>query len=214
MKRKFLAFSLVLLSLSIFVSGTVAFFAEDGRATNIITLGVVDLQMREELKKGEWSEWYPSEGNLGYKFNGLLEPGMKIQKKVIIENAESQPFFLRYKVNVEIIAADGVTRLDDGAIQLIGANTNTSTKDNDGWLYYDVKDASDEVHKEQEIVAFEGVHFLPETGNAYQGCTINISVQAQAVQSKNQTLNDVAVTEVLDASGWPADETARGGDLS
>ncbi len=207
MKRRILAFSLVLLSLSIFVSGTVAFFSEDGRTTNVITLGVVDM----ELNYGDSdARWYPTEGNLGYKFNGLLEPGMTISRKVVIVNAEKQPFFLRYRVNVDIIAADG-SRLDSGAIQLQGGNSHYSLKGDDGWRYYDVS-GNDEVGKNKQITVFENIHFLPETGNLYQGCTVNISVEAQAVQSKNQVGPDGAeVTEVLLASGWPAD-SVKGGD--
>ena len=40
-------------------------------------------------------------------------------------------------------------------------------------------------------------------GNEYQGCTVTVSIQAQAVQAKN---NEIPVGgSILDVNGWPAD---------
>ena len=49
---------------------------------------------------------------------------------------------------------------------------------------------------------FETVTFAPELGNEYQGCTAQVIVTAQAVQTANNPIPDGGTAENI--SGWPA----------
>ena len=49
-----------------------------------------------------------------------------------------------------------------------------------------------------EVVLFDGVKLAEEAGNPYQNSTVTITVQAQAVQVKNNP-GETALT----AQGWP-----------
>ena len=67
----------------------------------------------------------------------------------------------------------------------------------DGWLYY-TQEGSDAVAPGAEVVLFDGVKLAEEAGNPYQNSTVTITVQAQAVQVKNNP-----GTDALTAQGWP-----------
>ena len=67
----------------------------------------------------------------------------------------------------------------------------------DGWLYY-TPEGSDAVAPGAEVVLFDGVKLAEEAGNQYQNSTVTITVQAQAVQVKNNP-GETALT----AQGWP-----------
>ena len=56
--------------------------------------------------------------------------------------------------------------------------------------------------EENRVALFDTVTFAADMGNAYQNCTVDIDIEAQAVQVKNNPIP--AGGTVLDVQGWPA----------
>lgn len=197
MKKKLLTLALTTIFISLMALGSAAYFTYDGRATNIITTGTVELTLTETSTDG--TVVTDDDGNfIGLHFTKVM-PSQTIDKHPVVENTGTQPFWLRVKVRPSMTAADKVTALPADVMTFNGLVTEgedaTWATNGDGWYYYIAPvDAGDAV----EI--FSSVTLSPEMGNEYQDATGMIEIYAQAVQTKN---NDPEAG-VLAVEGWPA----------
>ena len=210
MKKKLLSLALMTIFISLMALGSAAFFTKDAYTTNIITTGTVSLVLDEHLAEDQWTAVTEQVGEqeviVAYAFNDLVMPGVKVEKNPTIKNNGSQPFFLRAKVEKTVVAAaeEEEKTLSADVVELLDVPAGWQVGE-DGWWYYTKENASDAVNPEEEITLFDGVMLDPETGNEYQNCTVTISIQAQAVQSKNQTDGQgKTIEDATAAMGWPA----------
>ena len=197
-KKKALAMLLALVLLIAAVGGTLAMFTREARATNVITTGTVDITLTET---GSGTPIEDPDGNqTGLAFTNIM-PGTAVTKTPNIENTGTADAYVRAIVAVTIKAADGVTELS--TVLRSGAPVVTFNIDGGKWVtksgeqyYYYNKVLT----PGESVDLFNQVTFDPAMGNEYQGCTVTVSIQAQAVQAKN---NEIPVGgNILDV--WPA----------
>ena len=197
MKKKILVLALAAVFVSLLALGSAAYFTVEGRATNIITTGTVSLSLDEHLEEGKWTEIKDSNDvTVAWRLEDRVMPGMTVAKKPTLKNDGTQPFFLRAKVQVTVTPANGGEDLPNSVV-LLQQMPSGWTEQADGWLYY-TPEGSDAVAPGAEVVLFDGVKLAEEAGNQYQNSTVTITVQAQAVQVKNNP-GKTALT----AQGWP-----------
>ena len=179
-KRRAALVAAVICCLAILTTGTYAYFTAEETAYNVITTGVLSMDLVEKTADGE--PW-PEAGVSG------VMPGTNVDKIVYVVNDGSVDFYTRIALEMHIEGEDGA-ELDFKNITL---DINTEDwVEQDGYYYY--KRAI--VPGEQTEPLFTEVRFGAKLGNAYQNARIEIDVTAQAVQSRNNGDGP------LSATGW------------
>lgn len=189
MKRRLMLAGALAAMLALLALGTLAAFTADGRATNVITTGTVALTLTET------GEGTVLENGSGMVFTGVM-PGQVVSKQPMVANAGSEDFYTRVRVDIRIVPAPGGEALSAELVQP-GIDTEAWVEGGDGWYYY-----AGTVAPGASVSPFGTVTFAPEMGNEYQSCTVTLSIQAQAVQVKNNPIP--AGRTILDVQGWPA----------
>lgn len=184
-KKRCLALAVIIACLAILATGTAAYFVEEGTAYNVITTGALHMELVEETADGQ--PW-PEEGVVN------VVPGTTADKVVYVKNLGTVPFFVRVAVEKTITPAPGVEA--ELSTEHISFNVNRASwiAAEDGYYYYFAPLRAGK----QTMPLFTEVVFAPEMGNEYMGATVEIRVQAQAVQSANNGKNP------LEALGWSA----------
>ncbi|MGI6029125.1 MAG: TasA family protein [Candidatus Heteroscillospira sp.] len=180
MKKRIAAAALIVLILALFAYGTTAFINAEGRATNVITTGTIEMSLTEE------GDGTPIEG--GMKFENVM-PGQTLAKKPVVENTGTQDFYLRVRIDKSFEN----TELDSAVMALDGPGDGWTEEG--GWYYY-----NSIVKPGDKVTVFSTVSFDARMGNEYQSAAATIAVTAQAVQAKN---NAPASGNVTDVVGWP-----------
>ena len=193
MKKKILVLALAAVFVSLLALGSAAYFTVEGRASNIITTGKVDMALHEmQLVPGADGQLvedeYPDQpitgvmpGRTGCKVaEGVGQGGTRrfdtrVEVSVNVTGAEKEPLDARY-----------ITLNYDGDNWEQGA---------DGWWYY-----RGEIKQGDRAALFTQVAFDPAMDNTYQNCSVQIDVSAQAVQVKN---NPVPADGYTAITGWP-----------
>lgn len=177
--RKCLVVAAVLLStLAILAAGSIAYFTAEETAYNVITTATLDMQLVEEKRDGT-----PFEDVFG------VMPGENVDKIVYVKNIGATPFYTRIALEKKV-SVDGKEMDFDRYISL-----DLNTEDwieKDGYYYY--KEAVQPGESTAKL--FTKVKFSRNMGNAYQNARVEITVDAQAVQSKNNS------DDPLKAAGW------------
>ena len=183
---KLFAVALAASVLTFMSQGTLAYYSTVGRATNVVTSGNIQFIIHETTDQGtEFS-----------KDGVYIVPGDIVSKRVSIESDCEHPFYLRvkvvYGVNSEELPAEDCFKL----------NINEEHWElHDGWYYYkevvDPDETTPYVFSHVEMVG-------SKVDNRYIGKTLTLTVNAQAVQSENNPLDD---GKVYTASGWPKEES-------
>ena len=154
MKKKMLSLALMTIFISLMALGSAAYFTVEGRATNIITTGTVEMELREMQLVGEEEIPYPTETITG------VMPGRSVSKIPYIVGAEgTQPFYTRVKVDVTV-TVNG--QPDEAGLQYVAPNYDTENweQDAEGWWYY-----KGEVKADEKVALFTEVAFAPEMPN-------------------------------------------------
>lgn len=187
MKSRILLVCALVLCIGVSVLSTVAFFTAEDTARNVITAGSLDIDVVEE-QKNEKGELIP------YPDTSIqVLPGAKVSKIVSIKNNDAEAY-VRVKVDIAVKDADGNAIDADGAIITVSSNEMWKANEaGDGWLYYNGTVGTGEVTPS----VIDGVEFLPDMGDEFQGATAEVNITAQAVQVANNGDN------VFTAQGWP-----------
>lgn len=192
MKKKILVLALAAVFVSLLALGSAAYFTVEGRATNIITTGKVDMALHEMQlvpgADGVLEVEYPNQPITG------VMPGRTVSKIPYVVGQEgTQPFYTRVKVSVKVTSAEK-NPLDASYITLNYDRDNWE-QGADGWWYY-----KGEIGPGDRAALFTEVAFDPAMPNDYQNCSVQIDVSAQAVQAKN---NPVPADGYTAITGWP-----------
>lgn len=181
-KKRIGLIAAIICCIAVLAGGTLAYFVAEETSYNVITTGVLSMDLVEETTDGE--PW-PEDG-----VHGVM-PGQIVDKVAYVVNDGGVDFYARIAIEKIITAAEGVTKELNFDNITFDINEEYWTEQ-DGFYYYNtaVKPG------EQTEPLFTRVTFDPSLGNEYQDAYIEIIVNAQAVQSRNNT--DSALT----ASGW------------
>ncbi len=181
-KKRIGLIAAIICCIAVLAGGTLAYFVAEETSYNVITTGVLSMDLVEETTDGE--PW-PEEG-----IHGVM-PGQIVDKIAYVVNDGGVDFYTRIAIEKIITAAEGVTEELNFDNITLDINEEYWTEQ-DGFYYYNAAVKPDE----QTEPLFTKVTFGPSLGNEYQDAYIEIIVNAQAVQSRNNT--DSALT----ATGW------------
>ena len=202
MKRKLVLTSAVVLILALLAAGTFAYFTKNARATNVITTGTISIQLNDEIK-----ETGAEKTDTGWTLSGVM-PGQAVEKAVSVTNTGTSPAWLRVKLDIGVtVGAEKMPLIFGNGEQVL--TFTPQMKEGKGWFlaedgyyYYSKPVAADD---ETERLFQSGTLMLnPQLPNDYQGCTVTVAVQAQAVQVKNNNIYvDASGAEVMGENGLP-----------
>ncbi len=183
-KLKIWMITLVALLVTMMGQPTLAYYSAVGTATNVVTSGNIQFIIHEMTDQGTE---FPKEGV-------YVIPGDVVSKKVSIESDCEHPFYLRVKL---VYGIDSQTLTAEDCFKL---NINGEYWElHDGWYYYknivNPGETTPNVFSHVEIVG-------SKVDNGYIGKTLQLTVNAQAVQSENNPITDGNVST---AAGWPAE---------
>lgn len=167
MKRSIPIGLLVVSLVALFVlGGTLAWFTADAKAPNEFTTGTVDIEIHEDLDDP----------------NGWA-PGITKKKEVSVKNEGSLPVFVRVQLTPVWGSMDGDVFSEDKELSINNVKFNVNTEhwvESGGWYYYKgVLEPKGETPLLLSDVTLDGL----STGNDYQGKTLKIDVNAEAVQA-------------------------------
>ena len=175
MKRKLLILSVVAICIATLAAGTLAYFTASATAVNVITSGSIRIAIVEQQQNEDGTMApYPEEAI-------PVMPGAEVSKIVTIRNEAEQEAWVRAQVTIAVLDADGEP-LEIPERMIVLGGGDAAWKEKDGFFYY-TKPLAGAAETES---LFETVTFDAEAmDNAYQGCTVTVSVAAQALQVKN-----------------------------
>jgi len=184
------------------VGATLAYFTDKDDATNVITMGKVDIDLTEKDTEGV-SELTEE----GLKFDNVV-PGDALPKapKVTLAN-DSEDAYVRMIVKFEGLNADQINDL------LVAKDNETPANIviNDGWKLVESKDENGVVTycyyyntkltAGQSVTLFETVNIPAVWGNEIAGGEFKILVGAEAVQADNFE-TELVKDEAGNIIGW------------
>ncbi|HPZ86175.1 MAG TPA: BsaA family SipW-dependent biofilm matrix protein [Bacillota bacterium] len=167
MKRSIPIGLLVVSLVALFVlGGTLAWFTADAKAPNMFTTGTVDIEIDEDLDDpNDWA------------------PGITKKKEVSVKNLGSLPVFVRVQLTPVWGSMDGEDFREDEELSIDNVIFNVNTEDwvkSGDWYYYK---GVLEPEGETPLLLSDVTLDSSLTGNAYQGKTLKIYVNAEAVQA-------------------------------
>ena len=181
-KKRIFLIAIAICCLALAGTGTLAFFTARETAYNVITTGELALDLIETTTDGLPYPDEPIEN---------VFPGMKIDKKVTVQNIGGVDFYARIAITNTLTDADGKTDTLSDAYILLDINETEWVKQGDHYYYYRALLPGEETEP-----LFTTVTFAPEMPNEYQRSRVEIDVAAEAVQSRNNT------DSPLTAAGW------------
>lgn len=208
MKRRILILSVVAL-LCVTVLATMAYLTAEETTTNVISTGSVDMDLYEIDGEGNvYGKDTMSGGDdtvSGMHIEGVM-PDTEFRKEPIIANIGGNAFYTRAKITITVSTANGYDpELTEGIADYLQISLNeTLLSQNpdwafDGtWYYY-----KGEVAPGEEVTLFNTVAILPAMPNEYQGCTITLEIESQAVQVKNNEVDKNYNGDYTQIKGWP-----------
>lgn len=193
-KKKFLVLAAAALMLTATVSGTLAYFTDSTTAHNVITSGGVNIQIIEEMDENGTLVEFPENGLTG------IMPGTEASKIVTIKNTGASTAWIRASVEVKVTGSDG-KELSNAPISYNYADGDwVADKEIKNLYYYSEPVDSDK----STSTLFKKVVFDKSMDNKYQGCTVQIIVNAEAVQTANNPIKNDDITSVWsDSDGKP-----------
>lgn len=184
------------------IGSTLAYFTSKDNIQNVFTLGNVGISLSETSNEDGAERL-----ERGIKFVDVL-PGQTISKKpVVTVNEDSQPCYIRIKLELSSVSVEaraaGITKANMDALEaglVLGASWKLNAVD--GYYYYGLAlnagDASSNL--------FDQVIIPSDWGNATAGQTMNMDIQAEAVQSDYS--DSILVKDASgNVTGWTLTQT-------
>lgn len=161
------------------VGGTLAWFTDVETATNVVTMGEVDVRLDEQ----GGTDGVTTENGLEYTD---VMPGDTFTKHVTVTNLENEAYVrttIKVEGNEEILEA--IIADTDNAIQFIGEDgaplTLTWEESEDGYVYAEI---FGEYLTDQSEVIFGEIQ-IPNWDNTFANKGFNIKVEVDAIQKDN-----------------------------
>ena len=190
MKKKILLIATAIILVSIISIGTLAYFTDEEKASNVITTGNIDIELEE------WMEDANNDDEpIPFPENGVSDvmPGSQISKIVQVRNIGGNPAYVRIQVVKTIELGDAPGQVPDLDLITFDLNTEKWELGTDGYYYYkNVLQPGDVTEPLFTVVTFDS-----DMGNMYQESSATVDITAHAVQSDNNGAT------VFDAQGWP-----------
>jgi predicted ribosomally synthesized peptide with SipW-like signal peptide len=192
-KQKVTLLAVAAICLSILSGLTLAYFTAEDTAHNVITTGQVAIKIEE------WQE--TDNGLVPYPKDKPQEamPSDVISKVAKIKNLDAD-VWIRAKAKITVKDSEGkLMEVPEeklkSIIVLIGSDSKWVRKTGDSeWLYYNASvPAGQSTEPLFKSLRFDG----PGMTNEFQDCTVEVTVDAQAVQTANNG------SSVVEAAGWP-----------
>ena len=194
-KKKVTLLAVAAICLSILSGLTLAYFTAEDTAHNVITTGQVDIKIEEWQETDNGLVPYPKD-----KPQDAI-PSDVISKVAKIKNLDADAW-IRAKAKITVKDSEGkLMELPEEKLQsiivLIGSDSKWVRKTGDSeWLYYNASvPAGQSTEPLFKSLRFDG----PGMTNEFQDCTVEVTVDAQAVQTANNG------SSVVEAAGWPDD---------
>lgn len=188
MKKRICAIAVVAICLSILASATYAYFTDAATARNVITSAGIDIEVVEQQLVNGVLQPYPDQ-------RISVMPTSTVSKIVSVKNNE-QPAWVRMNYSVSVYDADDnvmdITADELERVIIIEPDTVNWTQKGSWWYCNAAVNSGETTKPLFEEVIFSGV----DMDNKYQGCTVHIDVNAQAVQTAHNGTN------ALTALGW------------
>ncbi|MGN1456832.1 MAG: TasA family protein [Acutalibacteraceae bacterium] len=177
MKKPIIIGSVCAVTAAVAAGSTLAYFTAQDTAVNTISTGNLNIAINEyqDSQSGEIPYTDPTTP---------VMPGDCISKKVRIENTGSGSAYIRAKIDMsfESDEDDEQEEQEELSTDLISLNIGDDwTLADDGYYYY--KDIVESGEETTEL--FTTVTFDNDMGNDYQNKKLNIDIDAEAIQSKN-----------------------------
>lgn len=202
MKKKIALIAAVALLLGVAGYGTWAALNATATAKNVITMGTVEIGLRDEIQKAgvdveEAWEKFPDTLD--------IKPDDEVVKRVFIKNLGDSDCYVRLKLRMQITPPEGKEdQVDPDDVKITFPEGQDWTLDEDGYMRYNkiLTPGSETAEPLLCNIFFDG----KQMSNEYLGAKFDVLNIAQAVQSKNNTY-DPANESVLKVQGWPDDST-------
>ncbi|HJB08792.1 MAG TPA: M73 family metallopeptidase [Candidatus Enterocloster faecavium] len=178
------------------VGGTLAWFTDTETATNVVTVGNVDVKI-DETGEGEVNED-------GDGLNYDVMPGKTYEKNVDITNVGSNPAYMKAIITVSSNNENIPAAIKDGRISLGNLYEGGTWSDVAGGVqyvvYYNDEDNDFIAEKDDVWNLFDNFTFPKELGNEFENSTFNINVEVQAIQADNNPIPaDDTVATIFDS---------------
>lgn len=174
MKKSLLVGMLVFsLAALLVVGGTMAWFTDNAKVTNLFTAGTVEIKVNEH----------------GFKDIEDWNPGDTTDKDVSVISNGSKQTYVRVKLTPVWYEGEEVADdVDADNVELIlDADWEDNWVKSEGWYYYkEILNQGGETELLLDAVHLKG----EETDDDYQGLTLCIEVEADAVQASNGAFKD------------------------
>ena len=171
-KKAILILTIIAMTASLAVAGTLAWFTGEARVANVFNAGSVDVAIYEN---GDLVD----EESL--TFDDYFVPGDTKEKVVTFKNTGKSNAYVRVKVTPSWTVADGENALSADNV-VIDYNTENWVSGSDDWYYYDGILGSGDVTSP----FFNTVYFQPgEDDNNYQNAVLTVQIDVEAIQAAN-----------------------------
>lgn len=190
------------------VGGTLAWFTDTETATNVVTVGNVDVKI-DETGEGEVNED-------GDGLNYDVMPGKTYEKNVDITNVGNNPAYMKAIItvssnnpNVLEAVAEGYISLDE----LNGYSVDNAWKAVDDGVQYEIYylGNGDYIAESGDVWnLFDSFTFPSSLGNVFENSSFTIDIEVQAIQSDNNEIGEGGIEAIFDeitatSEGKPVD---------
>lgn len=201
MKRKTKKLLMVLLSVTLValigIGATLAYFTDEDEAVNVVTLGHVEIGLKEPHFPGG-----PDGGEITN-----VTPGDEYPKDpTITVDSDSQTAYVRMSMRVRIRNIHKNSNLnekgvDEAIADLIENGINIDKKHwylaSDGYYYY-----NEPLDPTESATLFTKVNIPTYWDNNFQDCSVDISLRAQAIQAEGFSPRRETIGGISYITGW------------
>lgn len=180
------------------IGATLAYFTDSDEATNVVTMGHVDISLNEASNSTEGKIADEAIIGEGLVFDNIM-PGDRISKiPTIVVEPDSQDAYVRMKMEITTDADSDISAADLAELESRLSNQIT---EGTGWAFDGEYYYYNQVMSEGESIDFFRTVTIPETWqNNTADDTFTIQLTAEAIQAENMTPE---WTEAGTIMGWP-----------
>ena len=180
------------------VGSTLAYFTDNDAATNVVTMGHVDITLTEKSGDEITDE--------GLEFANIVLGDVLSKEPVITVVKGSESCYLRAKIEIsgldKIVVNNVETDYTPSLLENINIGTDWVLNQDDGYYYYKNK-MEKKANEDQPVSLFTTVTIPTSWGNEVADAEFTIAITAEAIQADNFTpaKTNGVITGWTDANG-------------